>query len=521
MKHDLNKIYENYGSLINEQSATLSADANARLKEYLQDDLLIEELADTLSKLEQGESYEINLDREEFGIKPDDRINVNVMIEDGKPKFYMSIINDEVLFGGIDFELAADILYQAGQEGSVIGSVGNYIGSLFGVGDAGDAGTDEETVASVAAAMAKIAANRGSDPKMYYDKLTTAFESKHGSLVDFLNTEFSGRAEAVALSTFRQPVESSVTRGMNLGSILFDIGLTIATFGTGTVIKSSLKGAAGAAANVLSKAKVGSSAVAAGSKVLTGAKGVISRFPAWSKLGPATKAEHLGKSIKVGEKIKYTTKTGKNAGRSAEYTVQAITSKGVQLSDGSLKFIAKSDDIILGVSPGLANKILNAAKINATTAGIALATKKTSDLVDSVSGTQEEASMFGKASEIMGWYDTLTADPNAFLGSLQGQGADSLAQLILDLKKGSGLFGNTTDQEELMMALIIISLTPKGAAEVKEYYSKLDPKMTIYAVLDDEIGGDLGIFAKAYWSAVSGEGAYVSPINSIIARIKK
>ena len=69
--------------------------------------------------------------------------------------------------------------------------------------------------------------------------------------------------------------------------------------------------------------------------------------------------------------------------------------------------------------------------------------------------------------------------------------------------------------------LIILSLTPKGAKQVGAEYVKLDSSgMNVYAVLDDELGGDMGMFAKAYWSGCTGEGIYVEPINNIVAKIK-
>jgi hypothetical protein len=119
----------------------------------------------------------------------------------------------------------------------------------------------------------------------------------------------------------------------------------------------------------------------------------------------------------------------------------------------------------------------------------------------------------------MGWYDTLAADPNAYMSSLAEQDAASLAETILDLKKGSGLFGNTTDQEELAMALIITSLTPEGAKKVAAEYNKIDASSSVYAVIDDELGGDLGMFAKAYWSACTGEGEYAGQVRNILSKI--
>ena len=132
-----------------------------------------------------------------------------------------------------------------------------------------------------------------------------------------------------------------------------------------------------------------------------------------------------------------------------------------------------------------------------------------------------EASMLGKGAELMGYYDTQTADPRAYIQAQKGAGAAGLAEIIFDLKKGSGLFGNTTNQEELLMALTVLSLDGEGAKEVQAAYKKLDGT-NVYAVLDDELGGDMAMFAKAHWTACTGEGAeYAAGIKNIRARVKQ
>jgi len=522
------KLYmniKNYGNYIVESSAVLSDELDPRLKQYLEEDSLVEYLAEKFPSFEDGETYELTeLPKSEYGIREDDQIWVKVDKSDPKlPKFMMWIMNEEFMYGGIDFDLAATLLYEAGNEGSAIGYVGNFLGSLIGIGDPGDAGTDEETVVAICGAMAAIAAEKALDPKLYYDKLAEAFNKKYGSLVDFLETEFSGRAESTALASFRQPISSSVSRGLNLGSILVDIGLTIATFGGGTVVKNTLTGAARGTAAAVRSTRIGAGVINAGSATLKGAAGVLARIPGWSKLAGATRATYLGRIIKEGETVQYITRTGKNAGKTSPTKVLKISEQGVLLEGAKgNQFLASHADFVIGCDPGLANKVLNAAGIPASAAALALATKKTSDVVGSsaVDYEGEGASWGGKAAEVMGWYDTLAADPNAYMASLEGSDAAGLAQAILDLKKGSGLFGNTTDQEELAMALIIVSLTPEGAKKVKEEYAKLD-NVPVYAVLEDELGGDMGLFAKAYWSACTGEGNLTGPINSVLKKIKK
>jgi hypothetical protein len=520
MYYNLNDIYRNYGSRIVEQAATLSADADARLKQYLEDDELIEYIAGELAGLEAGADVELEINNADYGIAPEDKIYARInTLEDGKTNFTMWIMNDEVIYGGIDFNAAATLLYQAGNEGGAVGYLGNLLGTLVGAGDPGDSGTDEETVVSVAGAMAAIAAERGVDPELYYKKLTEVFNAKYGSMVDFLETEFSGAAESVALSTFRQPISQSVARGLNVGSILLDLGLTIATLGGGTAIGSAIRGGAAGVKGAVAATRVGS-------KVLTGAKGVLSRLPGWSKLAGSARATYLGKSIKAGETINYVTKTGKNVGKVNPTKVLELTENGVKLQQtvgkNAITFTASHSDFVLGLDPGLANKVLDAANLSATQTALALAGKKASEIADFSRDEigQGDAPWLGTAAEFMGWYDTLKADPSSYIESLQDQDAATLAEEILNLKKGTGIFGNTTDKEELAMALIITSLTPDSAKKVAAEYNKIDPSMSVYAVIEDELGGDLGMFAKAYWSACTGEGAYVGPVSNIVSKIK-
>lgn len=509
----------NYGNYIVESAAVLSDQLDPRLKQYLEEDSFIEKLVEVFKDTTDGQIIELSLNKADYGIKEEDNIWIKVDRSDAKsPKFFMWIMNEEFMYGGIDFDLAATILYEAGNEGSAIGYIGNALGSLIGVGDPGDSGTDEATVVAVCGAMAAIAAEKGLDPKLYYDKLAEAFNNKHGSLVDFLETEFSGRAESAALAAFRQPVDASVARGLNMGQILFDIGLTLLTFGEGTLITKTLQTSAKGAQGALAATRVGRGVLKAGK----GIGGVLARIPGWSKLAGASKATYLGQTIKIGEQIQYVTRTGKNVGRVSTVTVEAIDAVGVTLktAKGTVFNVPHGADFLLGINPGLANKILDSASIPVT----ALALSKVDDVVGASAvdyeGEEANSNWVGKGAEIMGWYDTLTADPNYFMSSLQGQDATSLAQAILDLKKGSGFFGNTTDQEELAMALIIISLTPEGAKQVKAEYAKID-NAPVHAVLSDEIGGDLGMFTTAYWSACTGEGNFVGPINNILKKIRK
>lgn len=522
------KLYantRNYGNYLVEQSTRLSDDLDQRLKEYLEFDGLIEWLAGELANLEDGTEVELEVP-DDLGVDPEDQLWVKVDKSDDKnPKFIMWIMNDEFLFGGIDFDLAAEILYQAGQEGSTITYVTNFIGSIFGAGDPGDSGTDEDTVVAVMGAMVALAKEKGQDPKLYFDKLTQSFQSKRGSLVDFLETEFSGRAESAALTAFRQPVEASITRGLNLGQILFDAGLTLFTLGVGTAARTSLKGVAagGKALRYAEGAAAGTRGVEAAEATTRIGKAVATMQRVFRGLPAANQLARMEKAFPVGATLQYTTK--------GEKTMEAVV-KGYK---GSKIFLATPAGANIGNGIEIAN-LVNAssryklaagslAKIvpgQKAAVGILAGSKAVEGTGNIDDGIPSEPGAGAKFSEIMGWYDTITADPSLYTQSLYGQGPMELATKILELKKGSGFWGNTTDQEELCLALIVLSLTPDGAVEVQKEYQKLDGG-TVYAVLDDELGGDLGLFAKAYWSACmmgdSEEGSLTAMVNNMKTRI--
>lgn len=564
--------YRNYGNLILEQTAVIPEELNPRLKEYLSNQKLIDFLADALNDMPDGQEGQIQVNNEEYGILKDDKLFVKADKSNPKdPKFYMWIMNDQFLFGDVNFDIAATLLKQAGDQGGTIGYVGNLLGSLIGLGDAGDSGTDEDTIVAVAGAMAAIAAEKSQDPMFYFSRLAETFSKKYGEdLTSFLETEFSGRSEVAALNTFRRPVSPSVARGLSLPMILLDVGLTALTFGAGTVLKAGVPAgvrgtaavgataraaegvaagiragetaaagvrageaaaagarageAAGAAARGAEAAAAGirgaEEAVLAGDAALNGTKGVVSRLKGWAGIGRSKQVSNIEQEIKVGQQIMY-----KQKDKMVPHKVLAISQDGVQLqalSGPKNTFTAAADKFVLEVHPNLANRILNRAGLNATKAGLIIATNKINSIVGSTASTvSQPAGFFGKAGEIMGWYDTFTADAGSYAASLQDKTAKELAEMLLDLKKGTGFFGNTTNQEELAMAVIITSLSPEGARQVQSEYSKIDPEMSVYALLSDELGGEVGMFAKAYWTGITGEGSeYASAIRNIRAKLK-
>jgi hypothetical protein len=510
-----NYIDRNY-QMLNERGATVSDDFNVRLKQYLDNEDLLEELSGKFALLEDDESttsIDMMIDTKEYGFIGDDILHVRADRSDpNSPKFIVWLMSDEIIFGDVDMDLAAQILKQSTKgDLGVVGTGLNYLGSLIGIGDPGDDGTDEEKLIGVAAALGSIARDKHVDPKLYFDKLATVYKGKFGESVEnVLETEFSGRAEAAALNTFRQPISSSVSRGVNLPSILGDIVLTIATWGTGTAAMAAFRGtrvAVGAGRVVTKTVKIGS-------KLLRGPKAVIARIPGFSKLGRAAQATHLGKAVKVGETVNHTYKGALvphkvmaigdgTAGAVNGVQLMRIANKAKKIPAGT--FAVGSADFLVGASPKLANKILDLAKINATKTGIALAAKKTAEAGNAAGAVAAgEKSWGASAAEVMGYYDSLSADPNEYIAGLAEQDSASLASMIYDLKEGTGFFGNTTNQEELAMALIVTSLSAEGATRTKEEYTKLDGG-SIAAVLEDELGGDLGMFAKLWWNAISGE----------------
>jgi hypothetical protein len=496
----------------------------------------LKKLAQILNGYEEGEYELTDLDPTTFGIQKEDKLFVKVDRTNKKsPRFMMWIMNEQYLWGDLDMTTAASILKTGGEgtsfaEKGVIGA----IGSFFTSGGGEDTGTDEETIAMLAAAFAQIAAEKGTDPQMYYDKLDEIFTTKYGSSIkEFLEEEFSGYPEVVSCNVFRRKIEPSVLRGLNFWSILGDVALTLVTFGGSSAFQVAAKGAtvANAASKAVKATRVGS-AVARGGETLAAGTKAIANFTGlgkvFSKLENARKISALKSAgIEVGKTISYTSRAGK--GTSRIWRVEEITNDGVLLArqtkgGGFVKNTAptswdnlmKSDEIIDATTKAT---IAKAAGLSMTTGGV-LAGKKIADVSSSGGGT-EDANWAEKGAEAMGWYDTIASDPNAYINNAKQQGASDIASMLLDLKNGSGLFGNTTNQEECSIALLITSLTPEMAKEVATEYKKIDAKMSVYDVLDDEIDGDIGLFAKAYWTACTGEGdEYKAQISSMVSRIK-
>jgi len=536
-------FYRNYGTYLVEQSTVVSDELDPRLKGYLENDSFLEHIMPELENTPDGETKEIVIvDKNEFGILDEDKIYLKVDKSNPQaPIFSMWILNDEYIYGGIDFDLLSTIVHNAADEGSVIGYVGNLIGSIFGAGDAGDSGTDEDTIVAASAALHQLAHEKSIDAMLYFDKLEEIYAGKYGeSLKDMLETEFSGRAEVSALQAFRREITPSVLRGMNPLTILGDIALTVVTLGGSSAFMAGLRGATGGvqAAKGMKGIK-GATVLARGSAAIGSGVGAISRVTGMAKLfqkmGPAVRLRTLTSvGVKTGHPIKVISTKGVTSMKTLDLSTDVTKYlKGAQKATLGKNQLASAQYVTVISKGGTKNAMLwsgvfagSAPKtqIAIATAG-KLAAPATIAAMHSEAGGGEaapEASLGAKGAEAMGWYDTQTADPRSFIEAQKGAAATGLAEIIFDLKKGSGLFGNTTNQEELLMALTILSLDGKGAKEVQVAYKKLDGEMNVYAVLDDELGGDMSMFAKAHWTACTGEGAeYAAGIKNIRARIKK
>jgi hypothetical protein len=477
------QVYRNYMNMF-EQSAVLSDDLNTKLKQYLDNDELLKKLASILNSYESGDYQLSSIDNEEFGIKSDDLLFVKVNKADKfNPKFFMWILNDEFLYGDVNLEIAATLLNAAGKGW----------------------GTDEESFAAVAGAIIQTADEKSVDPELYFDKLDEIFKTKHGkSIAAFIDEEFDGYAETVALNAFRRKIEPSTLRGMNFWTIASDVVLTLS--GVGGIAKALGKGAQAASASSKALKYSGGAGKAAQ------ATGRIAKLKnAWNASSSAVKLKRLQTVYRPGTSIQYISKAGKTiSGTVSGYKTGGAGAKMTIAMQNGAKF-----DILVAnlttVNAGLPGYISKMSMNRLVPVGAAAA----------LGSRLDSAGSGEKFSEIMGWYDNLAADPNAFINTTKNQGAQDLASMLLEFKQGSGFFGNTTNQEECAMALLITGLSPEMAKEVSAEYKKID-KETVYAVLDDELGGDQAIFAKTYWTACTGEGDKYKPyIKNTFDRIRQ
>lgn len=526
LKEDTLHLIKRAQRLYEQGPAVISSDLQARLKGYLSDASLLNALAKELDKYTDGE-YELGyLSKKEYGIMDGDRLFVKVDKSDAKdPKFYMWILNDQYIFGDIDMELAAKLLSAAGvgtnfSERGLIGAIGSFVS-----GGGEDSGTDEESIAAISGAFAQIAAEKSLDPQIYYDKLGEIFQEKYDkSIATFLEEEFSGYAESVALNAFRQKIEPSVWRGINPWAILGDVALSLT--GAGLVSKAFSLGMKGArVASGASKATKAAKAGKSGATLTKAGKAlakITEKSAKFAKLSNKKKQAALAKAgIKKGAKIKW------KHGSKGMIPHKVISTKNgvvkLQALSGSKNTFAvgygnvgQGAELITKTTPAMAKAILDSSGLNVKLAALTAAVAKKGE------EHAEGEGLGAKAAGALGYYDSQKADPSAFIENAKNQGASDIASMLLDLKNGSGLFGNTTNQEEGSIALLVTGLIPEMVKKVSAEYKKLDSKMDAYSVLDDELGGDMAIIAKAYWTGCTGEGEqYKAAINNIRTRILK
>lgn len=486
---DIRKIYENYGSYLVEQEV-ISKDLNDRLVQYLEVDDIISAVVKATNDTPEGEKNTVKLDRNDYKfIQKGDSLSLEIdKTNSDDYKVVATVTNLDKTSSNINFNSASYFIHKA----------------IDGVG------TDETLVAAVATALTKISYEDGIDGKEYFDQLDDEYTGRYGeSLTDAIEGDFSGNAEVLALNMFKREIEDSALRGIDIENILVDIGLSIGTFGAGGVI--------GKVAKTTGTASRGMARVAArGAKPITkGIKGMISRLPGFSKLSKAKKLSAIKSNVKVGEQIIHTTKRGKNAGTANKYTVKALTEDGIVLTGGPMgkgSFTVKLTEFVEGSTPKLANKILNSSKVESNLALAGLAGKKLAE-VKSPNAAENFA-------EIMGWYSTVTADPESFINTIRGEEMSSLAQRMHDLADGV-----TTMGDELSMALIVTSLRPDDVKKLNDEYAKLSTDGN--TMLDDlqyessyfgSIDSDVTDLITVYVKGILGNEPQV---NSIYSKIKK
>jgi len=461
---DIKKLYESYGTYVVEQKGVISKDVSARLLQYLDVDEIRQIVTDATNDTEDGEKQNGEITKQEAKfINGDDILKFEIDKTDmSDVKVTAFVYNPEKTSVKIDFETAAFFLHDA----------------IDGVG------TDEKLVAQVGTAMALLSSEDGADTGEYFNKLDQQYISAYGeSITDAITGDFDGNGEALALNIFRRKIEKSIMRGTNMTTILTDIGLTVASVGVGSAAFKSARTTV-MASRAISKIK----------PLGTGIKAMISGLPGFSKLTKASKAAAIGKNVKVGQTVAHTTRTGKNAGDVGKYTVKAVTSEGVTLTGGKVgsgEFFVTSANFVKGSPPKLANKILTSAKVPRNAALATLAAKKVNDVGAGATFT-----------EIMGWYDTITADPESFIQSIEGQGLKGLAMKMKNLADGI-----TSRGDELAMALIVTSLKPLAVKKLNDEYQKiskdgssmlkdLEYESSYFGMIDSDLTDLISIYVK-------------------------
>jgi hypothetical protein len=484
--------YNFHKNYIVEQALTISDDPKERIRQYCENNDFLKNVLETAQKLKDGEQYQFQIRNDKFDVKEGDKIFIKADLSDkNDPKFSLWILNDEFLFGDTDYDVAAALLYQASKI----------------------VGTTEEDFAGVVGAITRIANEKGIESDVLFDKLNDTLIKNYGanwSLNKIMDEEFSGADEAVGLNAFRRQIPKDTWRGIeaSLTTIIADLTLTAVTFGAGSAASALFKTGkiGGRSLELAHKGTEAAKAASTANKL----KFMKSFKSLWNGLSPAKKAASLEKAYPVGSKIGY---HAARSGERSEQIIKSINKTSVTFESG---FTTSLDNLVMlaGKPGGITFNSLSKLKI----AG-GFAAKKGADILNNMNIPVSQADGFNLA-EVLGYYDTLAADPKNYVNSIKEKDAKAIANNLLELKNGSGLFRNTTDQEELAIGLLITSLTPEMCKKVAKYYSKIDPGNTVYNVITDELGGDLKIFTSAYWSGCTGEaGEYTDKINQVYSSI--
>jgi hypothetical protein len=157
-----------------------------------------------------------------------------------------------------------------------------------------------------------------------------------------------------------------------------------------------------------------------------------------------------------------------------------------------------------------------------------LAGKKAGDATSrGLSGGESQVDMASGAgfAELMGYYDSLAADPSAYAASVENYTGSQLAEKIYTMSQG-GTFGFTSDQEELGIAIIITSLTRKVAQQLESEFSKYAKDgETVVSILKHELDDDIASLVIPYWVSLVGDAnggtEEYTAVKSMISKIKK
>lgn len=493
-----------YGTYIVESVGKLSDIPDVRLKEYLEEDSFRLIVANALENSKDGDILEYDRDNSDNVIVPGETLTFRIVKDDLQGlRAYGTLLNPEKLISGIDFGIAAKLFNDAITYWS---------------------GTDNDAVAIIGSALSSIASRAGSSPTPIFnefDKEVRNTDSDGDSLSELIDGDFDGDSEVIAMNIFKREIESSVWRGINLGQIIFDVGLTAVTFGAGTAAQAAIKGSTAG----LRVASLATKATTMGKSIakLTGASKVVAMLPTFSRLSSIKKgagiAKHLGKT----KPFIYTTDAGKNLSvllvkGSNKYgkVIVKNAKSGKQLSAiDQVNFLKRID-------PNVANKVLTGMKIkiDPTVAGLLINQAASAGAKASSSSSQAEG-FLANSAEVMGWYDSLTADPAKYAAETSTYSARELA-LKIDKFADGGMFGFTSDQDELAIALIITSLTSDMAKKLDIEYTNISGKSMI-ETLRSELDGTVEDLVIPYWVGLiqGGDDELLTEINTMISRLKK